>query len=495
MAEFDVIVVGTGNAGFCAAHAAAEGGAKVLVVEKAPEAWAGGNTYFTQGFFRAAIADIDEAREILHEPDEDELAITDLPPYSAEDFFNDLMSVTRGRCDKTLGHILADESNAVVRWMKDKGIHWQLSERRSFRVDGRIRYFGGGGIRTINQGKGLIAQHTEIARKAGTVIRYDTAATDLVTDRSGKVVGLAVETANGREEISADAVVLASGGFGANPAWRTAYLGPGWDAAMVRGTPYNMGDGLRMAIDIGARPHGNWSGCHAVSWDPAGDPDRGDRNLTNSLTRGSYMLGLIVNNQGKRFVDEGENFRNYTYAKYGGEVLKQPGSEAFHLFDAQTRPFVNKEYEHSVDGVPPLKEAATLDELAALLNISAEGLKATVAEFNAAAQPGHFDPSVLDGKRTAGLFPPKSNWAVPLSKPPFYGCRVVCGMTFTYGGIKISTDGEVAGRFDTPIPGLYAAGEMVGGIFYFNYPGGSGLTSGAVFGRRAGAAAARFARA
>lgn len=495
MTDFDVVVVGTGNAGFCAAHAAAEGGARVLILEKAPEQWAGGNTYFTQGFFRAAMGGVDEVREFLHEPNDPDLDITDLPPYSAEDFLADLVSVTRGRCDPVLGALLANESNGVIRWLKEKGIHWQLSERRSFRVDGRIRYFGGGGLRSINQGKGLITQHTQIARRAGTQIRYGTAATGLVTDSSGRVTGVLVESADGREKIGAGAVVLAAGGFGANPAWRTAYLGPGWDAAMVRGTPYNMGDGLKMAIDIGAQPHGNWSGCHAVSWDPAGDPDRGDRELTNSLTRGSYMLGLIVNNEGRRFVDEGENFRNYTYAKYGGEVLKQPGAEAFHLFDSQTRPFVNKEYEHSVDGVPPLKVAGTIEELAKLLNIKVEGLLATVETFNAAAQPGRFDPSVLDGKNTVGLMPPKSNWAVPLEKAPFYGCRVVCGMTFTYGGIRITPEGEAVGRSGAPIPGLYAAGEMVGGIFWFNYPGGSGLTSGAVFGRRAGASAATFARA
>jgi tricarballylate dehydrogenase len=206
------------------------------------------------------------------------------------------------------------------------------------------------------------------------------------------------------------------------------------------------------------------------------------------------MLGLMVNVGGERFVDEGEHFRNYTYAKFGGEVLKQPGSQAFHLFDSQTRPFVNAEYEKSVGAEPPLKVAETLDDLARMLGIDPTGLAQTVREFNAAVQPGHFDPAVLDGKHTVGITPRKSNWAVALEKPPFYGCRVVCGMTFTYGGVRVSVDGEVVGADRaTPVPGLYAAGEMVGGIFYFNYPGGSGLTSGAVFGRRAGRAAASYA--
>ena len=203
-------------------------------------------------------------------------------------------------------------------------------------------------------------------------------------------------------------------------------------------------------------------------------------------------MGIVVNAEGRRFLDEGADYRNYTYAKYGAEILHQPGGVAFQLFDAKTEPLLRQD-EYTAPGVSR-HEAGSIVELAAQMGVAPGALEQTVARFNSAVQPGDFDPSVKDGKRTEGIDPPKSNWALPLDVPPYYGFAVTCGITFTFGGLRVDGEARVLDRNQNPIPGLYAAGELVGGLFYTNYPGGSGLTSGAVFGRRAGRAAARIAR-
>jgi tricarballylate dehydrogenase len=202
-------------------------------------------------------------------------------------------------------------------------------------------------------------------------------------------------------------------------------------------------------------------------------------------------LGIVVNREGHRFVDEGADFRNYTYAKYGAEILHQPGAIAYQLFDSQTEPLLRQD-EYTAPGVSRF-EADTVGALAERMGVDPGKLEKTVEEFNAAVQPGEFDPSIKDGKRTEGIDPPKSNWAQPLDSPPFYGFAVTCGITFTFGGLRIDEDARVLDRSNNPIPGLHAAGELVGGLFYFNYPGGTGLTSGAVFGRRGGRAAVHYA--
>jgi len=244
-----------------------------------------------------------------------------------------------------------------------------------------------------------------------------------------------------------------------------------------------------MAMDIGARAHGHWSSCHAVAWDLMA-PDTGDREIGDLFQKHSYPIGLIVNRDGKRFVDEGADFRNYTYAKYGREILNQPGRQAFQLFDKKTIPLLRDEYR--MKGVTKAR-ADTIERLAAELLIDPIALKATVDAYNASVKDGKFEPSIIDGKSAhpAGQ-PPKSNWALRLDEPPYEGYAVTCGITFTFGGLRIDQDGRVQTE-DAAIPGLYAAGELVGGLFYFNYAGGSGLMAGAVFGRRAGVAAAREA--
>jgi tricarballylate dehydrogenase len=336
-------------------------------------------------------------------------------------------------------------------------------------------------------GPGLVQSLTETAEKRGVKIFYETRAVSLIYDGEA-VRGVTAKSRGKQAEFRARAVVLACGGFEANPEWRTRYLGPGWELAKVRGTRFNVGDGLRMALDIGACPYGNWSGRHAVSWELYA-PEFGDLNIPESSYRHSYPMSVMINADGKRFVDEGVEFYNYTYAKYGGEVLKQPGQFAWQVFDAKVRPLLRPEYG---DKAVTRVTANSLEELAAKMEgVNAEGFLKTAREFNAAVRTDvPFNHAVKDGRGTVGIDPPKSNWATPLDTAPFEAYAVTCGITFTFGGLRIAPgSGQVLDLNFHPIEGLYTAGEMVGGLFYFNYPAGTGLVSGAVFGRIAGTAA------
>lgn len=491
--RYDVVVVGAGNAAFCAAHAAREAGASVIVLDKAPQAWSGGNSYFTAGATRATYSGLAELRPLLPDLSDEMAAVTDLPPYTPDDFARDMRRVTEGRCDPRLTEILVHEIATTVRWLHGKGVRWRLMyDRQSFRVNDRHQFWGNLALGVEGQGAGLMRQHTEIAGRDGIDIRYETPMVALAQGPHGDITGVTCLGTSGRETLRAGAVVLACGGFEAEPRMRATYLGPNWDLAKVRGTPYNTGEGLRMALDAGAQPFGHWSGCHAIQWDAAAPPS-GDLEIGHRFSKQSYPIGIVVNRDGFRFLDEGADFRNYTYAKYGAEVLKQPGAIAYQLFDAKTEPLLRQE-EYTAPGVSR-HEATTIRGLATAAGLPPDALSATVDAFNAAVQPGAFQPGIKDGKRTAGLTPPKSNWAQPLDTPPYLAFGVTCGITFTFGGLKIDDGAAVLDTANRPLPGLYAAGEIVGGLFYHNYPGGSGLSSGMVFGRRAGHSAAGYAAA
>ncbi|RAQ97707.1 FAD-dependent tricarballylate dehydrogenase TcuA [Thermogemmatispora tikiterensis] len=491
---YDVIVVGGGNAGLSAAHAAREQVDKVLVLEKAGSDWAGGNSYFTAGAFRTTFSSLEELLPLLDERDEAFLQRTALPPYTPEQFLQDMQRTTKGRCDPELTAILVQEAAETIRWLHQKGLRFRLMyDRQSFQVDGEFRFWGGLALGTVNGGKGLIEQHLQAAAASGIEVRFNSPVVDLECDMTGAVCGVICSPpGRERQRIRAGAVVLAAGGFEANPQLRTCYLGPGWDLARVRGTPYNTGEVLFAALALGAQSYGHWSGCHSVAWDVAAPP-HGDRFLTNLLTKQSYPLGIVVNSQGKRFLDEGADFRNYTYARYGAEIMKQPDGIAFQLFDAKTEPLLRKD-EYTAPGVSRF-EALTIRELAQKAGIDADGLEETVTTFNAAVMRDvKFNPAIKDGKGTVGITPRKSNWAQPLDTPPYYAFAVTCGITFTFGGLRIDPNGRVLDRLNLPMPGLYAAGELVGGLFYHNYPGGAGLMAGSVFGRRAGRAAGQWSR-
>jgi tricarballylate dehydrogenase len=487
--QWDVVVVGAGNAAFSAALAAREKGARVLVLERAPKDENGGNSRFTAGAIRCAYRGVEDLKAIMPDLTEAEIAQTDFGTYTTEQFFDDMFRVTRYRTDPELCEHLVTQSFDAITWLRGKGVRFApIYGRQAFKIDGKFKFWGGLTVEAVGGGPGLIDQETAIAAKSGIDIRYDTRAISLIYDGHA-VAGIRVKHAGANDDIRAGAVILACGGFESNAEWRTRYLGPGWELAKVRGTRFNTGDGIRMALDIGASPFGNWSGCHAVGWDNNA-PEFGDLAVGDGFQKHSYPFGIMVNATGRRFVDEGADFRNYTYAKYGRVILEQPDQFAWQIFDQKVTHLLRDEYR--IKRVTKVT-GNTLEELSEKLEgVDRAGFLDEIRRYNAAVDTSVlFNANIKDGRSTRGLAVPKSNWANTIEEPPFEAYQVGCGVTFTFGGLRIvAKTGEVLDTDLAPIPGLYAAGELVGGLFYFNYPGGTGLMSGLVFGRTAGAAAA-----
>ncbi len=483
----DVVVVGGGNAGFSAAHAAARRGRSVVLLEKGLPDEAGGNSYYTAGAFRIAHAGLPDVLDLLDPDERHERSV--LPPYEPEAYEADMAKVTSDRNDKGLTRVLVQDSQDVLRWLHGLGLRFRLMYERQAYLDdsGHYVFWGGLAVGSTGGGKGLVQQHTDAARAEGVDVRYGVRGGDLLVE-DGAVRALTWSSHTGDTGIlRAESVVLAAGGFEANAELRRQHLGQGWELAKVRGTPLNTGDLLQAALAVGAAPYGDWSTCHSVAWDARAENNESNRELTNQLTRGGYPLGYVINAEGKRFLDEGADFRNYTYAKYGARILEQPGGIAFQVFDSTTRPMLRTE-EYDMPGAGVVV-ADTLGELAEGMGVDAAALSATVEELNASIDRSvAFDPAVKDG-RDARVTPPKSNWAMPLEKPPYYAFPVTCGITFTFGGLRADEHGRVLRESGEPLPGLFVCGEMLGGLFSGNYPGGTGLTSGAVFGRRAGSLA------
>jgi tricarballylate dehydrogenase len=486
---YDVIVVGGGNAAFCAALAAREHCDRVLVLERAPEEEAGGNSRFTAGLLRVAYRGVDDIKRLIPDLSEQEISSTDFGTYTEEQFLDDMARVTEYRCDPDLTEVLVKQSLPTALWMRSKGVRFTAAwGRQAFKVEGRFKFWGGLTVEAVGGGPGLVDSLTQAARKNGVDIWYESRAVSLIADDDG-VQGVVVKRTGKTIHVKGRAVVLAAGGFQANTEWRTRYLGPGWELAKVRGTRFNTGDAIRMALDIGAQPIGNWSGCHAVAWE-RNAPEFGDLAVGDQFQKHSYPWGIYVNAEGKRFVDEGADFRNYTYARYGRVILQQPGQFAWQIFDGKVKHLLRDEYK--IRQVTKRVANTLLELVSALDDVNAEAALKEIQGYNAAVRTDiAFNPNVKDGRRTEGLAVPKSNWANTIDTPPFEAYAVTCGITFSFGGLRINTGAQVINTDGQPMRGLYAAGELVGGIFWFNYPGGSGLTNGAVFGRIAGANAAR----
>jgi len=487
----DVLVVGAGNAALCAALAAREGGAEVLVLERAPFDDRGGNSRYTAGAIRFVFDGVEDYVRVVPDLSPAELANADFGRYTREEYFDDVARVTQYRAHPDMVETLVNNSLETIVWMHGKGVKFNPSYgRQAFKVDGKFKFWGGLAAEVTGGGPGLIDYLTRSCEHQQIRILYGARAHELIFD--GARVGGARVRQDGRNiEIHAKSTVLAAGGFQANAEWRTRYLGPGWDLAKVRGTRFNTGDGIRMALDIGASPFGNWSGCHAVGWD-FNAPEYGDLTVGDNFQKHSYPLGIMVNARGERFVDEGADFRNYTYAKYGHVILAQPGQFAWQIFDAKVIPMLRDEYR--IRQVTKVR-ADTLEDLVGKLDgVDPANCLQTIAAYNKAVKTRvAFNPAIKDGRGTTGLAVPKSNWANLLDTPPYEAYAVTCGITFTFGGLRIDNSGNVLDAGERPIPGLYAAGEMVGGLFYFNYPGGTGLMAGAVFGRIAGTSAGKVA--
>ncbi|MGE0748389.1 MAG: FAD-dependent tricarballylate dehydrogenase TcuA [Rhodospirillales bacterium] len=483
MDEYDVIVIGAGNAAGCAALAAREKVAKVAMIERAPEDEAGGNTRFTAGSMRVVYDGVEDIKKLVELSDA-EVAMTDFGTYTQDQFFDDIFRVTQYRTDPEMAETLVTKSLETLIWMRSKGVQFvPIYGRQAFKIDGKFKFWGGLTVESRGGGPGLYEYLTNAAKKQDIDIFFETRAIELLYD-GNTVRGVKVKSGGKVREMKAKAVIMACGGFQSNPEMRTRYLGPGWELAKVRGTRFNTGDGLNMGLAIGAASYGNFSGGHAVGWD-RNAPEFGDLSVGDQFQKHSYPFFIMVNADGKRFVDEGADFRNYTYARYGRVILNQPGQFAWQVLDSKVAHLKRDEY--NIRRITKVT-ANTLEELAGKLEgVDPKAFLAEVKAYNAAVrQDIPFNPNVKDGRHTEGLAINKSNWANTIDTPPFEGYGITCGLTFTFGGLRINGSGQVVDTDLNPIPGLYAAGECVGGLFYFNYPGGSGLTAGSVFGRMAG---------
>src|SRR5581483_821973 len=483
-----VVVVGGVNAALCAALSAREHGADVVVLEWASKPQRGGNSAFSGGAFRVAYDGVDDIMKIVPDLTPTERETSDFGQYTRAQYFDDLARLSQYRMDAELGEILVSDSLDTLIWMQRLGVRFvPIYGRQAFKVDGRFRFWGGLTVEAAGGGLGLIQSLNTAAERKGIEAHYGARAVSLVMD--GQAVSGITYIQHGRSHtIPADAIILASGGFHANAEWRARYLGRDWDLAKVRGNRFNTGDGIRMAIEAGAQPYGHWSGCHAVAYD-RNAPEFGELELL-SQQKNSFPFGIMVNARGERFFDEGADFRNYIYATLGRAILQQPGSIAWQVFDQRVAHLLSGEYRiRQITRV----EADTLPDLAAKLDgVDPAGFLQTVARYNEAVRADvPFNPNTKDGRCTIGLAVPKSNWANPLDSPPYIAFGVTCGITFTYGGVRIDANARVMTPEGKPIENLYAAGELTGGLYYVNYPGGAGLMSGSVFGRRAGAHAVR----
>jgi tricarballylate dehydrogenase len=491
MKGVDIIVVGAGNAAACAALSAVEHGAKVLMLETAPKQSRGGNSAFTGGAFRFAYNGVDDLMQLCPSLKDEDLDNIDFGTYTHEQYYDDVFRMTQYRSDPDLTEVLITNSFETAKWMTTHGIQLIPSlGRQAFKVDGKFKFWGGLALRINGGGEQLVETLHERAEKAGIRVVYEATAIDLLTDGDGGVCGVRCRHGGRTHDLKAKAVVLACGGFESNQAMRARYLGPGWDLAKVRGTEFNNGEGLEMALRIGAMPYGHWSGCHAVAWD-LNAPPYGDLAIGDQFQKHNVPFSIVVNANGERFRDEGEDFHSYCYARYGGEILQQPGMFAWQIFDQKVTHLLRSEYH--IRRITKVT-ADTIEALAEKLDgVNAQNFIRTVKDFNAACRTDvPFDPNVHDGRCTEGLRINKSNWANPLDTPPFEAFAVTAGVTFTFGGIKVSTLAEAERHGKKKIPGLYAAGEMVGGLYFHNYASGTGLMAGATFGRIAGRQAAAY---
>ena len=486
-ARYDVIVVGAGNAALCAALSARERGARTAVLEKAPPSEQGGNCPFTGGGFRFTHDGIRDLRSLAPGITEAEAERIEMGPYTADDFRRHLTTVTKGETAAHLVPTLVAESRPTVEWMASRGVEWELPAKRAAGGGPPSTIPNAVGLTAVGSGAGLVRMLTRAARGSGIDILYETKMERLLPAPGGGVRGVEASDADGAHELEAGGVVLACGGFEANAGMRAEHMGANWARAKVRGARHNSGDGHRAALEIGAAPAGRWDDCHCTPID-AGAPATGELAVVSAMPRRAYPLGITVNLDAQRFTDEGAGFAEQTFVDMGRAIMRQRDGAAFQVFDARAAPLIEDRY-----GSGQAVTANSIGDLAGKLGIDACALERTISDFNAASHDGAYDPLSLDARSTRSLNPPKSNWAVRIDAPPFTAYRVTCGITYTYGGLAIDAGARVLDESGQPIRGLYAAGEIVGGIFRHNSLRAAGLMHGAVFGRIGGANAARGA--
>ncbi len=455
----DVLIIGGGNAALCAAMTAAQGGATVLLLESAPEAFRGGDSRHTRNLRYAHR----RANAFL------------TGPYDEDEFWEDLVRVTDGKTNEHLARLTLRESVDLGTWMEARGCRFQAPLRGTLNLSRTNAFFLGGG-------KALLNAYYHTAHQLGVRFAYQTEVTDLIM-QDGRFFSAVIGSGDTAQQVRARTVVIAAGGFQANIAWLKKYWGAAADNFIIRGTPYNTGTMLRALLHNGAQSVGDPRQCHAVAIDARAP--KFDGGIVTRLD--CVPFGIVVNNRAKRFYDEGEDFWPKRYAIWGRIVAQQPDQIAYAIIDA-------KALGKFMPSVFPPIEAASIAELADKLALDSAALEQTLTAFNAAVEPGQFDPSELDECATRGLSPPKSHWAVALDTPPFSAYPLRPGITFTYLGVGVNEHAQIIMQDGKPAANMYAAGEiMAGNILGQGYMAGFGMTIGTVFGRIAGREAARHA--
>ncbi len=456
---WDVLVLGGGNAALCAAIAAREAGASVLMLECAPPVYRGGNSRHTRNM-----------RTMHDGPLE---VLTDA--YPEEEYWQDLLKVTGGLTDERLARMTIRGTASHVPWMKRHGVRFQAPLGGTLHLSRTNAFFLGGG-------KALVNAYYRAAAALGVSIAYDTEVVDLAFE-GPRLAAVTVEHGGERRALRARAVVVAAGGFESNLEWLREAWGPPAENFIVRGTPYNRGRVLKLLLAAGARPVSDATQGHCVAIDA-----RSPRYDGGIVTRvDAVSLGIVVNRDAQRFYDEGEDFWPKRYAIWGRLVAAQPGQIGYALIDA-------KAMGRFMPPVFPPERAPSLRELAGKLGLDPDALEATVARFNAAVRPGTFDHTVQDDCRTEGLEPPKTHWARALDTPPYYAYPLRPGITFTYLGVAVDEKARMQLDNGKPAANVWAAGEiMAGNILGKGYLAGIGLAIGTTFGRIAGEEAAAHA--
>ncbi|WP_370541210.1 FAD-dependent tricarballylate dehydrogenase TcuA [Bartonella sp. M0192] len=457
--KYDVLVIGGGNAALCAAISAARNGASVAILEAAPRFYRGGNTRHTRNM-RCA---------------HDSATATLSGPYTEDEFYEDLLRVTKGETNPELAKMMIHESKEMLNWIVEQGVRFQPSLGGTLSLGRTNSFFLGGGRSMLNA-------LYRTAYKLGVKIAYDAEVTDLII-KDNKFSKVTLTYKGQEKELAARALVTASGGFEANIEWLKQGWGDIAENFLIRGTPYNKGSILKNLISKGIKTIGDPTQCHAVAIDARAP--KFDGGIITRLD--CVVFGIVVNKNCERFYDEGEDIWPKRYAIWGRLVAMQPGQIAYIIFDASSLElFMPSLY-------PPVK-ADTIEELATKLDLDVTKLATTVNQFNEAIQPGTFDNTILDDCRTEGITPPKTHWARKIKKPPFYAYPVRPGITFTYLGVKVNKHAQMHFADDTAVANMFAAGEiMAGNVLGRGYAAGIGMTIGSVFGRIAGEGAAQYA--
>jgi tricarballylate dehydrogenase len=458
-ASTDVLVIGGGNAAMCAAITAREVGADVVVLEHADKAMRGGNTRHTRNL------------RVMHDGPTHTLAET----YSEEEYWQDLLKVTEGQTNEILAKLMIRESGNLLDWLHERGVRFQPALSGTLSLERTNAFFLGGGKTLLN------AEYLH-AERVGVNVFYDSEVTGLAIDDGG-FRAAAFSHAGEPHTIRAKAIVVASGGFQANEQWMKEAWGDAADHFIIRGTPYNRGTILRNLMEQGADTAGDPRQCHAVAVDARAP--KYDAGIVSRLD--CVRFSIVVNRQGQRFYDEGEDFWPKRYAIWGRLVAQQPQQIAYAIIDAKVA-------ENFMPSVFPTISADSIELLAREIDVDPTALNDTVTSFNAAVIPGYYDTADLDDCKTDGIVPPKSHWALKIDTPPFFAYPLRPGITFTYLGLKVDDEARVSFGDRRSVRNVFAAGEvMAGNILGKGYCAGIGMTIGAVFGRIAGENAAREA--